>query len=179
MAIDRRFADFAAHLATLAGYPPDVCVKHDRGALVSVDCRFADFGARTTALVFVHDDEALEHLALEFDRDVLVSVDIAAVMDHCALDEMSGALCAAYIDARVAAAAIVFFNLAPRTTIRPVMASLESDGVHDAAVRDRAASYPWREDHVPQRQRQPLLQQRFHQPLLHEMMRPRWSLLLP
>jgi len=173
MAIDRRFADFAAHLATLAGYPRDVCVKHDRGALVSVDCRFANFGARTTALVFVHDDKALEHLALEFDRDVLVSVDIAAVMDHCALDEMLGALCAA------TAAAIILFNLAPRTTIRPVMASLESDGVDDAAVRDRAASYPWREDHVPQRQRQPLLRQRLHQPLLRKMMRPRWSLLLP
>ena len=132
---------------------------------------FVDFTIRTTALVFVHDDKALEHLALEFDRDVLVSVDITAVMDHCALDEMLGALCAA--------SAIVFFNLAPRTTIRLVMASLESDGVHDAAVRDCAASYPWREDHVPQRQRQPLLRQRLHQPLLHQMMCPRWSLLLP
>ena len=50
MAIDRRFADFAAHLATLAAYPRDAFVKHDRGALVSVDCHFADFDAHLAML---------------------------------------------------------------------------------------------------------------------------------
>jgi hypothetical protein len=72
MAVDCRFADFAAHRAMLAGYPRDVCVKHDRSVLVSVD----------------RDGEP-ECLAL---GSGLVSVDTAAEMDHCALDEMASAL---------------------------------------------------------------------------------------
>lgn len=67
---------------------------------------FVDFAACTTALIFVHEDKALAHLALEldqdvlvsivatmdmeyfafeFDRDVLVSIDIAAEMAHSVL----------------------------------------------------------------------------------------------
>lgn len=52
---------------------------------------------------------------------MLVSIDATAVMDHCVLDEMAGELCAVYIDARVATAVVVFFDLKPRITSRQFM----------------------------------------------------------
>jgi hypothetical protein len=53
---------------------------------------FIDFATRATAVVFVHDDEVLAHLALEVDLDVLVSVNTAAATECIVLESGRDAL---------------------------------------------------------------------------------------
>jgi len=53
---------------------------------------FVDFAARVTAVVFVHDDEALVHLALEVIQDVFGSIDTAVVMECIVLQSGQDAL---------------------------------------------------------------------------------------
>lgn len=66
----------------LGGFTRELTQQFSR--LVDRVWQYADFATRTTVLVFIHDDEGLEHLGLEFDQDMVISVDTVAEMAYFA-----------------------------------------------------------------------------------------------